>query len=442
MRALKEDAMGTWTLRLGLGLLVMAGACPCCLRAQSTVPAGLYVVPTVPYEPAQVAQPPMPSGLQDSWQTAPAAPLPTADQGKPEMYSVWARSEYMLWWIKAAPLPVPIVTTGTPSTGFPANTAGGIGQAGTQVLLGDGTQDFRGFSGTRLALGAWVDSAGKVGFELSGFVLEHRAASFTDSSDGTGNPPIYLPRFNASAGIEDALPGFAGNVIVTSPFQLWGLEFNGALNLYRDAGAEFNLLAGFRYADLRETLLIHNSSTDLIFGNTVSMNDFFGTRNQFYGAQFGGRFSIGGDRLAVDLAGFLAIGSIHEVVQVEGTTTQLGPNPLTPPGLGTFRGGYFAQPSNIGVFNKNQFGVLPTVEFKIGYLLTDWLRLSVGYDFLYWNQVVRPGNQMDHNINLTQSTVLSPTGVGGLVGPGVPAQQFIRSDFWAHGLTFGMELRF
>jgi hypothetical protein len=242
--------------------------------------------------------------------------------------------------------------------------------------------------------------------------------------------------------VADPLRGFAGNVIVTSTLQLWGLELNGALNLYRDAGAEFNLIGGFRYADLRETLLIHNSSTDLVFGNTESINDFFGTRNQFYGAQIGGRFTIGGDRLAVDLAGTFAIGSTHEVVQVEGTTTQLGPNAVTPPGLGTFRGGYFAQPSNIGLFTKNQFTVMPTVELKIGYLLTDWLRASVGYDFLYWSQVVRPGNQMDHSINLTQNPVLSPTGVGGLVGPAVPAQQFNRSDFWAHGVTFGLELRF
>src|SRR5579862_9359812 len=37
----------------------------------------------------------------------------------------WARSEYLLWWVKNTPLPVPIVTTGNPNIGFPlGNTAG------------------------------------------------------------------------------------------------------------------------------------------------------------------------------------------------------------------------------------------------------------------------------------------------------------------------------
>src|SRR5262249_23780800 len=55
----------------------------------------------------------------------------------------WARVEYLLWWVKNTPVPVPLVTTGDPNVGFDpnsvntVNTAGAIGQPGTLVLVGD-----------------------------------------------------------------------------------------------------------------------------------------------------------------------------------------------------------------------------------------------------------------------------------------------------------------
>ena len=66
-----------------------------------------------------------------------------------------------------------------------------------------------------------------------------------------------------------------------------------------------------------------------------------------------------------------------------------------------------------------------------------------GYSALYWNQVVRPGNQMDRGINLSQNQNPSfNTAGGGLVGPALPAPQFNRSDFWAQGGTFGVEFQY
>jgi hypothetical protein len=65
-----------------------------------------------------------------------------------------------------------------------------------------------------------------------------------------------------------------------------------------------------------------------------------------------------------------------------------------------------------------------------------------GYDLVYWSQVVRPGNQINHNVNLTQNAVLDPNGLGRLVGPAQPAPLFNRSDFWAQGINLGLEVRY
>ena len=61
---------------------------------------------------------------------------------------------------------------------------------------------------------------------------------------------------------------------------------------------------------------------------------------------------------------------------------------------------------------------------------------------MYWIRVLRPGNQIDHGVNLTQNAVLDPNGVGMLVGPARPVPPFNRSDFWAQGLSLGLEFRY
>jgi hypothetical protein len=129
----------------------------------------------------------------------------------------------------------------------------------------------------------------------------------------------------------------------------------------------------------------------------------------------------------------VALGSSHLVTDVNGATTEFGPGSPNP---GTFPGGIFTQPSNLGRQAQNRFAVLPAGQVTTGFLILPNLRALVGYDFLYWSSVVRPGNQIDRSINPTQS-------LGGLlVGPAQPAPQFNRSDFWAQGLTFGLEFRY
>jgi hypothetical protein len=369
-------------------------------------------------------------------------------------YRGWARVEYLLWWVKNAPLPVPVVTTGDPSVGFDpnhlntVNTAGGIGQRGTQVLFGDNSINSPAFFGMRLTLGGWVDEDDFFGVDGSGFVLERRTKRFAAASDKAGNPPLYFPISTGSAGAERGIPiadplrSFSGNVGVNSNLQLWGAEVNGILTLLRNSGLEFTLLAGFRYADLRERLQIYNTTTDLIFGNVTNLNDSFKTTNQLYGGQIGSRLAVQRDRLSLDITGKVALGSTHQVVEIQGDITQAGPNALVPPGLGTFPGGLFAQSTNIGKRNADQFAVLPSLELKLGYEINPRTRVFAGYDLMYWSQVVRPGNQLNHNVNLSQNAVLDPNGLGKLVGPAQPAPLFNRSDFWAQGLNFGLEFRY
>ena len=195
----------------------------------------------------------------------------------------------------------------------------------------------------------------------------------------------------------------------------------------------FNLLAGFRYLDLAENLTIDQALVDPVNAIYDSIHDQFGTRNQFYGGQIGSHVEMQFGRLGLDVVGKLALGTSHQGVDVSGFTTETGPGSANP---GTFPGGVLTQPTNIGQQTRNQFTVVPEVQCKIRFQILPNLSAFSGYDFLYWNQVVRPGSQIDHMINPTQT-------LGGtLVGPAEPAPQFNRTDFWAQGVTFGLELRF
>src|SRR5262249_38489401 len=106
----------------------------------------------------------------------------------------------------------------------------------------------------------------------------------------------------------------------------------------------------------------------------------------------------------------------------------------------TFRGGLLALPSNIGHFSQSRFAVVPELNLKFGYNLTENVRVFVGYDFLYWSNVLRPGDQID--LALDANAVPNsgaPFPAAGQVRPVVP---FRTTGYWATGMNAGIEIRY
>ncbi len=362
-------------------------------------------------------------------------------------YRIWGSAEFMLWWIKNGPQSNPLVTTGNPTDAVP----GALGQPGTRVLFGNSPLNYGAIPGGQFTLGAWLTPEQTVGIEGSGFLLARQSVNFSAASDAVGNPPLYFPFHNAvtnqqgSVVIADPVNrGFpiVGAVAVSSESQLWGAELNGVFLVWseRPRGIEFDLLAGFRYVDLLETEEIANTSNGIgpgnVFNNTLL--DHFETRNQFYGGQIGGRLRFVGERLSATITAKLALGASHETVNVNGFINQSGPN-AAPAGM--FPSGLYTQASNVGRITHDQFSVIPELQAKIDYKLFRNTYIFGAYNFLYWNQVVRPGSQINPNLNLSQSPVFGGTG-GVLAGPSQPAPLFSHSDFWAQGVTVGLEFRY
>jgi hypothetical protein len=70
------------------------------------------------------------------------------------------------------------------------------------------------------------------------------------------------------------------------------------------------------------------------------------------------------------------------------------------------------------------------------------LRGFVGYNFLYWSNVIRPGTSIDRVIDVTKIPNFpvspEPAPVPGLH----PAPIFHEVGFWAQGLTVGFEFTY
>jgi hypothetical protein len=358
---------------------------------------------------------------------------------------LWVSAELLLWWMRANNTP-PLVTTGTPTS------LGVLGLPGTRVLAG-GDLDQRMRVGGRFTVGYWFDDCRMCGIEGSYFFLGSDPKTSTFAS--SGDPILGRPFFNVSTGREDAqqvanpiLPNptdpslgnlfpLTGQVSVQSRTRLWGAEVNGVRNLVSNECHTLDLLGGFRYLDLDDRLSISEEllvpPNSPVFANTqFSILDDFTTRNQFYGGQLGLRGRIYRRNWTLDVFGKLALGGTHQTVNINGSTRiRDGQGVAT-----SSSGGLLALPSNIGRYERDQFAVVPELGFTLGYNITSQLRVTVGYNFIYWSDVVRPGEIIDRAVN-PNLLPDAPT----QTGAARPAFTFAGTDFFAQGLTFGIDYR-
>ena len=390
---------------------------------------------------------PPPASIANVAPAAPIAPqipapyFPTAVDCNP-IPRVWGNAEYLLWWSKDAPVPTPLLTVG-PQT---PNLTPVLGQPGTSVLLGGNSVDVGIRSGGRFTLGGWLNDQRTLGLEGSYLFLANQSTTRTFGSSGAvGSPFLALPFFDATTGSESSTrvsaPGqFAGLAKLNVSSDLQGGELNGVRNLVRSEDWTIDLLGGFRYLGLREGLTYTTSSPAIVGPPDVFVSqDHFTTSNDFYGGQIGARVERRFGNFFVNTTAKVALGGTHQTVNIAGQLVTNDFNNFGTPQV--FAGGYFTQPTNIGRQSDDRFAVLTDVTVNVGYQLTRSARIYAGYSLLYISNVVRPGDQIDRRINPTQAPAI--VGVPfGLVGTPAPLPQIHHTDFWAQGMTFGLQLRY
>jgi len=372
----------------------------------------------------------------------------------PSDSSIWFSAEYLLWWFKKSPEPVPLVTTGNTAATVPPGSppVGAIGGPTTQVLIGEHSIDSETHSGGRFMAGYWCDGAATAGFDGGYFFTGTRSVSQFVASNGSTF--LAVPFRNAITGAEqigpiDGLPTAGRGLVsgadaLTLASSLQGAELNADCNVTSCPGYRLDVLAGFRWLRLREDLSFATLSTNapqvaadpLLIPAAFRTRDEFDAHNNFYGGQVGFRTEYNCGHIFFNGAGKIALGDMHETLAISGSSTLATGRTTT-----AFAGGVFAQPTNIGRFTRDHFAAVPEATANVGYEFCPHARVFVGYTFLYASDVVRPGDQIDHTINPTRTAVAVSEGITP-VGPLRPGSDLRGSDFWAQGVNAGLEFHF
>lgn len=407
---------------------------------------------------------------------------------------LYARAEYLQWWfdgMDTPPLVLRYIDDPPPTN---ADQLLSVVFGGNEIL-----DDGR--SGFKILVGTWFDDYGKWGLEGDYYGFETARTMFLDGGNGEANPAVGRPFIDTNLGQAIELvsnPGLQGTVTVEadSDFMMSGIRLRHNLCCVErcrpacgdcvDCGAGVNcgsgcagcgiskcplfaagvrrtdVLFGIRHAQLEERLRVTedleiialtqdqidagfepirftDSGEEIPVGTTFDLYDDFTTSNEFVGVDFGYLWEWEYQRWSLELLSKLAVGNTRQRVNINGQTVAQAPTDPTPPD--PVPGGLLAQRTNIGRYERDELSVLPEINATLGFHLTNNLRLTVGYTFIYWSRVVRPGDQIDQVVN----TANVPRGLAGalpaVTQPLLPAFTFRDTDFWAHGLNAGAEYR-
>lgn len=368
----------------------------------------------------------------------------------------WIRAEYLLWWTKGMDIPA-LVTTG-PSSQLPQN-GGVIGQTGTEVLYGDGEILDSSRNGGRFRFGRWCDFCNTIGWDVDVFFLSDESETFSQLS--TGAPILARPFFNTELNRNDselvAFPGIVnGSMEVTTNSEMYSvsprIRYNlcctdfyanpanacsvpngcGGVCCPQPVSQRLDLLLGYRHTNLEESLRTRELlSTDQNgLPTTFDLQDSFRTENDFHGFEVGLQWERYRGPWSLEWIGRVALGNNREIVTIDGSTTS------STNGVDfADQGGLLALSSNIGTFKNNTFAAIPEMDVTLGYQIGPSLHFLLGYTLLYWNDVVRPGDQIDTSIN---PNLIPPVQAG---GDDRPALTLNETDIWAQGLSFGLDYR-
>ena len=360
---------------------------------------------------------------------------------------VYSRVEYLVWGSKGMRVPA-LVTTSAGTT--ERENAGVLGEDGTAILFGTGTINSQARNGARVVVGTWLDGCGQVALEGEYFGFHDLDRNFHRSSNGVRI--LARPFFDVLQGTESsslvAFPSLIeGRVDVDAVTRLQGAGLRTVCNLYSgeqcsmgwftgcqvQTHVRHDLIVGYRFLQLDDDLSIteRETSLDPVAEGSFFIHDRFRSENQFHGLDLGTALHYQRGCWSLDLLSKVALGNVRSVARIDGNTE------ITEDGdTENNVGGLLAQRTNIGEYRNDDFAMAPELGFTVGYQVNPCWRMTAGYTFLYWSRVFRAGDQIDLDVN----TDLLPPEEDEVTTSLRPAfRGFAADDFWAQGLTLGLE---
>jgi hypothetical protein len=348
----------------------------------------------------------------------------------------WFSAETLLWFAADRYAPPLVMTAGA-----------GINPLDGDVAFGD-TFSSGVIPGFRVSGGMYLDSCQKFGVGARAFGTFNDTSRYSiaseDGSTSIGIPffnPLLLPNPGPDAFlVAGQLPGgdqISGGIFTGSEsFSMVGAEASAYILLSRGMSHRFDLVAGYTYNQLRNSLITEILSENVLTGDPIvdgtvfGFEDRFATENQFSGAHLGVLSSVVRKRVSLSTLAKVSFGNMRSrtAINGRGVTVVPGADPVDPPDI--FVGdGFFGRGSNIGVYQSDRFAFLPEVGIKLGYAVRPNLELTFGYTLLMWSSVALAGDQID--------TVIDSSGVSGR-----PTFRNVTSAYWMQSIDMGMNWTF
>lgn len=333
----------------------------------------------------------------------------------------WANVDYLLWWRQGQSLP-PLVTTEPSAGALPDAT----------ILFGDDREGRGVRPGGRFRLGGWLDMEGVLGVEARLMAMGNGRFHF--AADSNQHATLARPFFNltpdGSGGFQgpdaflvaSATAPWSGNIDVTgkSEFLAGDVMFRGLLS--EGPGTRLEFLAGYQWTRIDEALSIFSRSN--LPAGDFEVFDSFATQNRFHGGAIGLELTRSHGLWNLELLGRIGFGNMQQTVMIDGHSTN------------SPQGGLLAQPSNIGLYQRNAFAVSPEIGVTLNRQVTECCNFTVGYSLLFWNKVVQPGDQIDPQLAVNPN---QPPSAG---QPARPEFEFRDSSYYLHGLNIGLEFAY
>lgn len=356
---------------------------------------------------------------------------------------LWLRAEYLYWLTEG--METPALVTTSPDGTAQANAAI-LGIGGTSTLFGGEIND-GGTSGLRLKGGFFLNRSAAFGIEGEYFGLASQDDGFSSS---TGRSIVGRPFYDTTNDRETAqltdFPGVVdGSLSISSDTKLRSFLLAGRASLCPTCGGgncmtcqntdRVDWVVGYRHITLDDRLSFSENLTSLLPAapGEIQLSESFATENEFNGLQLGVTYQANLKRVWLESILRVAVGNNKQTARIRGQTS------ITEPGSSeNYEGGLLAQRFNSGTFQREQFTMVPEVGLTLGVRLFDWLYATGGYSVVYLPAVVRAGNQIDTDLN----PGLIPPEDDPLTGSNRPRFRFIESDYYAHGLNFGLQMQF
>ena len=131
---------------------------------------------------------------------------------------------------------------------------------------------------------------------------------------------------------------------------------------------------------------------------------------------------------------------MRQSVTASGTTTGTGVGGAPVTAIGGLLAAGGPGNGNLERDVTNRIATATQLNAYVALKLTDHLRATVGYQFLYLNNVARPGQQFDQIVN--QRVVPVSGAFGSLSGQPGNRLTLDRDGFYAHGATIAFELTY